>query len=166
MFSFVEYCLVADFKPKAVDFGVNDDADDKCVAFCNGSYVTFFRDEKLAFSVLLQHVGDSGGCYEVIFAATEVDGGYLDHLDRFTSKRTNVIGGGFAVKMLPEVLYVLREMLRIKAFAGELCFNATNERLGRLYELVVRNSSFLREMKQSGYTASGSQGNYYRFVHT
>jgi penicillin V acylase-like amidase (Ntn superfamily) len=139
-------------KPVKTQYGTNIDCSDKKLkSMTNGVKYTFIKTQKLYVCVLIDGSGEVGFGTNENFSENPAD---------YTDSKKNVSSN--ALKVFGNVFYVLLEMIK-KGNYSEIKFNSADAALGRVYDMMVKNKFFLKELEKTGYFLKGSLGGYYFF---
>lgn len=151
--SFSNYCLSESIKPKEISYGLNDATDDGEIKKLPSTMMTFFRHGDHTYMVSVMRNGEVG------FGVSSSTERHLDNIIKFNTKRT---GGGDAVKVFSYVFFVLGKIN--KQFGlKRLMFNSSDNMLGKMYDNLVKNKFFIKELKTMGYVYKGEIGVYHTF---
>jgi len=155
--TFNEFCLSEAIKPKKINFGLNDDANDQRTKL-QGLFITFFKLNGLTYSVNMIQDGSSNE-YEIGFATSKLQINLIDNLHSFSMRR---MGGGGAAEVFSCVFYIF--LLMIKKHQIEIIkFNPADNVLGKFYSILIKNVFFLKSLQDAGFKFQGIEHGYFYF---
>lgn len=151
--SWSNFLLLESFRPKEISFGTNENTNNKKFLNQDNFILTFFKAFEYYFVVIFDKVE-----FELGFGISEE---FSSVTSDYTHKRLTKLDSIQTPKLFSYVLYISLEILR-KIHPEKIKFRAT-ETTFNLYELLVKNKTFLNILEQEGYFYKGQFDNYYWF---
>ena len=151
--SLSNFLLYESFRPQEILFGTNENSNNKKFLEQENYIATFFKTFDYYFIVIFDK-NDS----ELGFGISE---DFSVVTSDYSEKRLRKMDSIQTPKVFSYILYIALEMFK-KINPDIIKFRATATTFN-LYELLVKNKTFLKILKDHGYNYLGNFDNFYRF---
>lgn len=149
--SFRDYLLSESIKPKEIKFGTNyNNFNDGKIVNINGIILTSFKFNERLYTVIIDNKNSVG------FHWSEIPEKEIDYLDIITqnSSKNKILNSTSALKAFSYVFYIILVILK-KHNKKEVLFSAEHTNLAKVYDSMVENKFFLKELEKAGYEYLG-----------
>ena len=150
--TFREY-LMEKFQARPTNYGTDEDCSDGSIVFAPKFLYTMFKSDGIFYCVSIERrTGDVG------FGSSKT---WSPNANDYTVTRKDTPN---ALKVFNKVIFVVGELTDHGSFPF-LRFSGADPALGKVYERMAKNTSFLREVEKMGYAFVGEHDGELIFQH-
>ncbi len=141
--SFTDYIISESVRPKEIDYGVNEETNDKQFKKGKNFYYTVFSKNGKYYMVAIDYKGNFG------FGVNE--NGYSDNVEDYDDSRKQTKNVLTVFSNIVYVIFEFAKMSKIKAIK----FSAADPALGNVYNRMIKNKQLISDIEEAGYKYFG-----------